>query len=201
MAAVLASNVLSVIVSKYFSRKKESVKIDAMASEEWKSLYSEIQKERTELKKAIEKTQEREIECQRQLSIHQIEIETLKADVRLFRSFRQALPIAWWVKDINGKMVELSDEYERVYLIPNGLKREDYIGKTDIEMWGEKIGRMYMAADNEVIQRGATVKVYEIVDINGDTIKVRSEKSPIIFGEIVWGTMGFCIPEEWEPTK
>ena len=198
IAAFLTSNVIAVIVSSYFSKSKETASTESIVSDNWKKLYDEISLERERIKYDYEVIIAREAECARNLLEHKIEIEKIKSELMLFSSFRQQLPIAWWIKDVEGKMKEISAEYERIFLEPNGKTRIDYIGNNDITVWGEEIGRAYMNNDKQVVIHRKNMKFKELVTIDGKLKVLRVEKMPIIFGEHVWGSMGFAFFDEWE---
>lgn len=55
--------------------------------------------------------------------------------------------IPCWRKDLEGRLVYISPGYERVFLDGFNKTADDYLGKTDVEFWGEKIGSVYRAND------------------------------------------------------
>lgn len=196
--AILTSNALSAFLVARMNKGKNKAEAEKVTSENWRMLYRQILDE-----KDITREQNlvliKEIEDYRQKLNKQVEeIIKIRSEITLFKSFRKQLPIAWWVKDSNGIMREVSDEYERIFLIPNGKNREDYIGFDDIHVWGEEIGTMYKNHDKYVKDSREPKRFKEYVIIDGDRHLLRVEKVPIIFGDHIWGTMGYAYFDNWE---
>lgn len=80
-------------------------------------------------------------------------IETLASDFVLLRVKTQSIETigsAFWIKEfVDGKFIMryLNLEYERIFLIPNGKSRSDYIGNTDYDVWSEEIAKAYERHD------------------------------------------------------
>ena len=55
--------------------------------------------------------------------------------------------IPCWKKDVDGRLTYISPGYERTFLQGFGKSIEDYLGKTDVEFWGEEIGSIYRKND------------------------------------------------------
>lgn len=82
-------------------------------------------------------------------------------------------PFPAWRKDARGRMVWLSKSYIKNYLQPNGLEEEDYLGKTDIEVWGEEIGGEYYRNDREMVARNEMIVVKENIKGNGQHVIIK----------------------------
>lgn len=77
------------------------------------------------------------------------------------------VPIIWCIKDQSLRMVYFSKMYGSKYIKPFNMDPADYIGKTDVEYWGEKIGSTYQKNDVEVLKTGNPVIVKEPVKSKG----------------------------------
>jgi hypothetical protein len=91
-------------------------------------------------------------------------------DAALIRSNAISLsfPFPFWYKSSDGKMRMLNDEYCKTYL----KRREDYIGKTDKEVWDNEKALQFMLNDEKTLNssKGYTINYDEEVD---DTIVIK----------------------------
>lgn len=98
-------------------------------------------------------------------------------------------PIPMWIKDVYGKMVFINDAYCAIY----GIKKIDYIGKTDADIWPPEVARDFQALDQKVLD-GESVEysVEKIPNRAGfrtyDHLHVI--KFPIMDGPVVKGIAG-----------
>ena len=119
-----------------------------------------------------------------------IEKDDDKNNMKLSHILRYA-PIYSWIKDIDGNYVDINNRYGEAL----GLSYYDIIGKDDVEIWGEDIGRIFKEHDNEVIKKGE-FKRFEEQGIIKDNEKIilDSVKWPWFnnSGEIT-GSMGVSI--------
>lgn len=137
--------------------------------------------------------------------ILRLEVFDLKAQATLFKSMQYESPIPTWMKDLNGRMISLNKAYEEIFLIPNGFNKYDYIGKTDVEFWGqavndELLGQSYRNSDVEVITQQRTIRGLNYGNIDGKRIKFIIYKYPIWTPATEWnerkliGVGGVAIP-------
>lgn len=52
-----------------------------------------------------------------------------------------------WKKDNSGILTYISDGYESLFLKPINKKKEDYLGLTDVQFWGEPLGKSFRKND------------------------------------------------------
>lgn len=98
-------------------------------------------------------------------------------------------PIPMWIKDVYGKMVFLNDAYCAIY----GIKKSEYIGKTDLDIWPKEIALEFQALDQKVLEgENVEYSVEKIPNRAGfrkyDHLHVI--KFPIMDGPIVKGIAG-----------
>lgn len=120
-------------------------------------------------------------DCQSEILILKAQALNFEADQNRMKNGLIQLSIAQdvypnpkWFKSVDGTMLQLNRAYELLYLEPNGLKRSDYIGRTDEEVWGAEIAEAFWKMDSTVIFTGKTITRMEPVMINGriDSVKV-----------------------------
>ncbi|MCJ8334907.1 MAG: hypothetical protein MJH10_11750 [Epibacterium sp.] len=90
------------------------------------------------------------------------------------------LPTPQWVVEVSekqkdgtikyGKMIMLNDAYEDAFLIPQGLSKADYIGKTHVDVWGQETGNKYYSNDFKALAKKRFVVFKEEVPIAGQDI-------------------------------
>ena len=79
-------------------------------------------------------------------------------------------------------------------LIPNGKKAADYIGNSDIDVWGKEIGEAYQSHDMEVVNSGQVWNGSEKIMIKGKIEYWQIIKYPRYFGNSIIGIAGVAIP-------
>ena len=102
--------------------------------------------------KEIERLNKEISSLQTQLLDLKEETKFLKAKLSQVESIYPDLPIPMWLKDNNGRMISLNDAYEKAFLLPQNKFREDYIGNTDKEIWGDKIEKIFRRNDKKVLE-------------------------------------------------
>lgn len=110
-------------------------------------------------------------------------------------------PYPEWIKSTNGTMLFINKSYEDVFLIPEGKKISDYLGKTDFDVWPENIAKIYSDNDNEVILTKSVIEFGETVSIGGKKININVSKWPVMIGDLVVGVRGMVYPcnkKEWD---
>ena len=105
------------------------------------------------------------------------EIQHLRNQLLIFESSHSDVPVPIWLKDTNGIMLFLNDEYEKAILRPINKTKEDYIGETDFKIFSSDVASTFRKNDRRVQTqkkpirfkerwRGADGTLYE-----GDVIK------------------------------
>lgn len=124
------------------------------------------------------------------------EIHKLSMQLQLMESAHYDLPVPSWLKDTNGVMLAINPAYEELFLRPLGLNPSDYIGKTDIEFWGEKIGREFMVKDQQVFRQGKSELVIETIPLpNGESARYLTLKYVRMAGNVKIGIAGMSFKE------
>ena len=62
-------------------------------------------------------------------------------------AFVDSMPLPAWIKDIEGNMRFLNNAYEKIY----DIKRENYIGKQDSDVWPQDIADDFKRMDDAVL--------------------------------------------------
>ena len=86
----------------------------------------------------------------------QIEAELADEQTRTSAFLNNTAVIAW-MKDEQGRHVYLSETYERRF----GVRREDWMGKTDEEVWPQEIAEHFRKNDDKVLQTNQMIEVEE----------------------------------------
>jgi len=126
-------------------------------------------------------------------------LSALQSKIVLLESASQDLPFPHWLKSsgtaINpGVMLSLNKAYELEFLAPRGKTAADYIGKTDVEFWGEELGERYWRLDLDVIRRKTPIETNGRHPLDGSPVRVM--KYPRMLGNRVIGIGGIVIPEK-----
>lgn len=156
---------LSGTIITWLRNKKESKQVDINTLlKQWEVQYHLINSR-------LQEAEEREKECLENYATMIKELNALKASVTLLKASAPTIPIPMWVKDTNGIMLSLNDAYEQTFLKPLGKTRNDYIGKTDTEVWGEEIAKEFRINDNIAALSDEPISVFENVNIGNGIFK------------------------------
>ena len=82
----------------------------------------------------------------------------------LLKAAIDGMPIPFWVKDKSSKMILINTAYTQVF----GVKKEEYVGKYDVEVWGEELGRAYQEHDQVALKSETPVHFKERVKVKGN---------------------------------
>ena len=178
-------------VTSNFVSKRQSKRDDFKAISDAYTLEFERQnKKLLDLEARIQQCADNELEQASKIRNLQLTIKGLSIQ-------GLQLPIPMWMKDELGTMISLNDEYEKLFLVPLGKTREDYIGKNDIDFWGKEIGEIYARNDQVVVQSKKPMVTLEPINTKDGMNKVYVIKYPyLINGNYVVGLGGIAI-EEW----
>lgn len=154
LATIAGSGAIASFLTYFLSNRKQAHNEFLALYKEHKLLYDELKKDHDLLKievKAIRK----------QLQESEKETTTLRHQLMIFEGSHGDIPLPIWLKDTNGVMLYLNDEYERRILQPIGLTKEDYIGRTDFDVWDKHIAQNFVNNDLEVMRRKKPVEFDE----------------------------------------
>lgn len=161
VGSILGGGAAGAFITSYFNAKTEDKKTEIDASDrlvaQWEKLLSPLQSRVGELEKQLEISRQKESEYQNR-------INTLENQLILFESSHIDIPLPMWMKDTQGKMVFLNRMYEDMFLIPRGYSINDYVGKTDFEVWSEDVAKDFVANDKTVMRTKKHTRVIEKVN-------------------------------------
>ena len=120
--------------------------------DEFQAIVEQWQSDNERLRDENENYRKVEKDLYKKLSSLEKQIQNLQTKLLLMESAHQHLPIPSWLKDTDGKMLSVNKAYETNFLIPNGFTKFDYMGKTDVEIWGEKIASEYKETDENALK-------------------------------------------------
>ena len=118
--------------------------------------------------------------------------EKLRANMLLVSMAEDNYPAPKWLKSPDGVMLRLNKAYETEFLLPFGITRSDYIGRTDFEIWPDEIARKFREKDQFVIKTGEPVTTIEVVEYpDGTRENFEVTKYPWIINGTVLGVAGY----------
>jgi PAS domain S-box-containing protein len=98
----------------------------------------------------------------RDLLAHEVEErkkteKALRESDERFRAYMDNSPAIAWMKNETGQYVYLS----RTYRMRFGVRLEDWLGKTDFELWPQEIAKEFSKNDQAVLTSGQVLEVIE----------------------------------------
>jgi two-component system, cell cycle sensor histidine kinase and response regulator CckA len=101
--------------------------------------------------------------------------KALRKSEEKFRLFMDNSPAIAWMKDDQGRHVYLSRTYEKCF----GVLLDDWLGKTDFEVWSREIAEQFRKTDQATLAAGHATKISEETqDSEGKTCSWLSYKFP-----------------------
>jgi PAS domain-containing protein len=178
------------LIGKYFAHQQEKRK---QGTSEFRELMIERKNYTTELSERIDEL-EKLIETQTQIMRQQSEeINKLRMQLITLENSANDAPLPIWLKDNNGYMIFLNSYYEDMFLTPAGKTIDDYIGKSDVDVWGEEIGEEYRGNDLEVHYNRKAIRYVENVKVNGVESAIEVLKYPRFYKNQVIGIGGLVL--------
>lgn len=187
LIATVASGSLLMYLMQWSLGKRKENRVD------FEVILQRLISENDELKKECRQLRTNEQKHEETISGLDRSLIELKHNMQLLESSYLDLPFPMWLKDVKGVMLVLNDAYEKLFLIPNGKKRIDYIGNTDSQVWGEELGSQYWGHDQEVLMSGNVFDGEEKVIVNGIPHQCRIIKYPRYLGRTRIGIGGCAI--------
>ena len=83
--------------------------------------------------------------------------QELKASHRRFKAFLENSALIAWMKDDVGKYCYLSDNFQKRY----NIHLEDWQGKTDFDLWPERMAEKFQSDDQKVLSRNCVFETVE----------------------------------------
>lgn len=120
------------------------------------------------------------------------QIRDLQQTVMLLESAHQDSPLPMWLKDTNGVMLSINSAYEETF----NVKRAQYIGKTDSDIWPIHLAKLFSKNDAMVLRTGRVFHGEETVVVDEKEENWRVIKYPRYSGKIKIGIAGIAIPPE-----
>lgn len=186
ISALTGGVLASILTYKLGNRKQDQSDFTTLISE-YKNLVDEYKKEVVVLRQDFEK-------LKKDFNLKNIELVELRNQLIIFESSHSDIPVPIWLKDTNGKMLFVNNEYEKELLNPINKTAEDYVGNTDIDVWGDEIGKRFQAHDREVMRKKRAIEFEETwVGANGSTWKGKVIKYPRFLNRTVIGIGGIVV--------
>lgn len=110
-------------------------------------------------------------------------IEILLAAQELFQSFMNNSPILTFMKDEEGRYIYINQRMETVF----NRKQAEWIGKTDFDIWPDKIANQFYKHDCAAKDKGKTVEQIETLYLNNELSHWMALRFPFI------DTSGRCL--------
>ena len=197
-----AAGIIGTIITQYAIKLKNKADArkthfegDAVLVTNYSKLIEEIKTLKDNTDKENAELRERLRECEKNGIKNYQELTELKFQLIQLESADFDMPFPRWIKDHEGKMLKLNKSYEQIFLTPNGKKMMDYIGKTDVDIWGEEIGKMYQENDQWVMKNKKVWRGTEKVNIDGKISDCKIVKYPFFAGGTIIGVAGVGITE------
>lgn len=193
LCTVLAGAMAAFLTYKLGNRKQNESDFSSIVTE-YKDLV-------TEYKRDVEKLR-REVKILTKLiNDRDTEITSLRNQLMIFESSHSDVPVPIWLKDTNGIMLFVNAEYEDALLQPVNKSAEDYIGKTDVDVWGLEIGNKFREHDRRVMRQKRPVEINEMWHGAGGHFYIgRVIKYPRFLNKTVIGIGGIVV-DMWKASK
>ncbi len=90
-------------------------------------------------------------------SVNERAAELEQAKDAFFRAYLENNATVAWMKDAEGRYVYISPNYERRF----GVRLEDWLGKTDFELWQRSVAEQFRENDRAVLNRNSVIEAVE----------------------------------------
>ena len=183
----ISTGVITQIANYLVQRRR--IQIDSKKSDNdiTMSMMEKLELDNKRLREEEETNSKRLVELERRLT-------ELTQTVMLMESAHQDLPLPQWLKDRNGIMLAFNQSYEETFLVPIGVTKNEYIGRSDYDIWPEEIAKQYAINDRKVLLSRVVWEGEEDVQTPDGVGKWRVIKYPRFSGNILIGIAGIAIP-------
>ncbi len=116
--------------------------------------------------------------------------ETLRRSQQHQKAILDNIPDIAWLKDKERRYIAVNEPFEKSC----GVKPDDLVGKTDLDIWPRDLAERYGAEDKEVMESGKRKQVEEsLTDNEGNAFWIETIKTPIYDeqGKVI-GTAGIA---------
>jgi len=116
--------------------------------------------------------------------------ETLREIQKQQKALLNNIPDIAWLKDKNSRFIAVNEPFGKTF----GLKPEDLVGKTDLDICPQELAESYRTDDREIMKSGKRKQIEEpLIDSKGQTLWIETIKTPIYDeqGEVT-GTVGIA---------
>jgi hypothetical protein len=97
-----------------------------------------------------------------------------------------------YLKDSNGVVLAVNEQFSDNYLSPNGRLKNKYVGSRDVDFWNKDIGSLLWSYDEEVLNNGKFVDAVRVNPIDGKMF--RHIAYVRYLGSIKIGLTGYLLP-------
>lgn len=196
VGGAVVTQLANIIINNRKSKSDERISYNELKSQDYKTLLTSYENlynnERVAKEEAILNTKI----LVEELQDIKRDMYSMKSKLLLFENTHFTIPFPMWIKDMSGIMLTVNKAYEDQFLKPLGKEAIDYIGKNDIEFWGEEIGKQYQENDHEAYMNPNSLYVgYEDLLLpSGKTTKIKVVKYIQYSGNTAVGKTGISIP-------
>jgi hypothetical protein len=161
----------------------------------WKEERDELKVERKEL---IEREKINSAEI---LELKE-ELTKLKSKMVLLESAHFDLPLAQCVKDLDGTIILINNEFDKIFLAPYGQTSNSCVGTNGSHIWGVENTKKYRKAELEIaIHKAPKHFIEDCIDAEGKPTKWSTFRYPIFLGEKIIATGLLALDRLVTPTN
>lgn len=188
VSAISGGGIVGAIVSLRTSKR-----------DDFRIIVEILRAENERLRADVEKLDTRIEELEEKYSEERKRAEKLQNQLILLESAHHDLPFPQWLKDSNGIMLSVNDAYQEIFLEPMGLTKDDYMGKSDFDVWDQETAKAFRDNDNLVKRRKKFIRTKEKItrkdaDFSEDWEVV---KYPRFLGRVFIGIAGIAFPSKY----
>ena len=133
-------------------------------------------------------------EAIRQLDSIKLRVTALEKNLLVLSVTEDNFPEPKWLKSSDLMMLSLNKAYEDQFLIPFDLRREDYIGNYDQDIWDAEMALRFRENDLAIIRNKIPMTfTVPIFNNKGDLINWKVTKYPIIVNGMVIAIGGYAV--------
>ena len=132
-----------------------------------------------QLEKEADKDEAKILDLERRIGNLEKDKAVMEARFLAFRSSHDSSPLPMWIKDAEGKVLACNRAYEVLFLRPRGYTLNDYLGRTDADVWPSHVAEQFRENDLSVLRDREILDTREnCTNAQGREIPVRVIKYP-----------------------